>query len=159
VSSIRVLLIVTLALAGCGGGTAGVGPGDPQTPPTGRAAIEQWLSQALYKSWKCEPAVHGPLFSYSAHGRTRICSNDPLTAAGPGEFPVGSASVKELYDATEVMPIGYAVSRHTSAGGSGNSWYWYEQGIEGQGASVCVSCHQTAGQDRAGHDFVFVQVR
>lgn len=152
----------------CGGGTGDTGSaleqGDAQTPPRGRAQIEPWLVQGFYKSWKCEPASHPALPGIGAHGQNRICSNDLLSGAGPGEFPVGSSSVKEIYSGTDI--VGYAVSRHTSAGKTGNTWYWYERigssgSFDGQGLGVCVSCHQLAGSDpsRPGHDFVYTQVR
>jgi len=160
--------VVLAILAGfvwsCGGSSGDLSdPGDPQTPPKGRANLEPWIAQGFYKGWRCEPAAH-PARPFGAHGQNRVCSNELLSAAGAGEFPVGSASVKEIYSGTDVA--GYSVSRHTSAGTGGNTWYWYERigsgsPTDAQGASVCVSCHQLAGSDssRSGHDFVYTQVR
>ena len=127
----------------------------------GRANIEPWLSQGFYKSRKCEPAAHPPR-PFGVHGDDRVCSNDLASAAGPGEYPVGSASVKELYSGANL--IGYSVSRLTSAGTSGNTWYWYERvgsggATDAQGAAVCVGCHQLAGNQRQGHDYVYTQAR
>jgi len=136
--------------------------GDPQTPPMGRASIERWLAQGFYQSWRCEPQPH-PARPFGAHGETRICSNDLLSAAQGGEFPVGSASVKEIHSGSQIS--GYAVSVHNFAGTSGGTWYWYERvgsgTTEGQGAAVCVDCHRRAGADseHSGHDFVYTQVR
>ena len=158
----------------------GGGDGDAQRPPiTGRADVEAWLSQGLYKNWKCEAAAHDPR-APSPHGKNRICSNDKLSAAGAGEYPVDSAAVKELYDAAGTSVVGIAVYRHVSAGTTGANWYWYERvpsssaaphdangvvadglGSSGPAKDICVACHQAAGIDAAhsGHDFVYTQVR
>ncbi len=162
--------ILGLGGVGCGGSgsatsddtnSSGSDVGDAQTPPRGRAVIEPWIAQGFYKSWKCEPESH-PSRPFGAHGQNRVCSNDLLSAAGPGEFPVSSASVKEIYAGADI--VGYSVSRHTSAGTSGNTWYWYERigsggATDAQGAGVCVGCHQQAGNQRQGHDYVYTQVR
>ena len=89
--------------------------------------------------------------------------------AQTGEFPVGAAAVKELYDARGTTVVGHSVYLHVAAGGGG-SWYWFEHlargvGADGLGTSgtprdTCVACHASAGHDGAsGHDFVFTQVR
>ena len=160
-----ILLVTTV---GCGGtaasddGSQGSDLGDSQTPPRGRALIEPWIAQRFYTSWKCEPEPHAAS-PFGAHGRNRVCSNDLASGAGPGEFPVGSATLKEVYSGADVF--GYSVSRHTSAGRSGNTWYWYERIgaggaiTDGQGSSACVGCHQLAGNQRQGHDYVYTQVR
>jgi hypothetical protein len=162
--------IIGLGAVGCGGSGSAISDdrnspgsdvGDPQTPPRGQAVIEPWLAQGFYLSWKCEPASH-PSGPFGAHGENRVCSNDLLSAAGAGEFRVGSASVKEIYSGAGV--VGYSVSRHTSSGTSGNTWYWYERigsgaATDSQGAGVCVSCHRQAGNQRQGHDYVYTQVR
>ena len=162
-------MVFGVSAVGCGGAASpnsedvppGTEVGDAQTPPRGRAVIEPWIAQGFYKSWKCEPAPHPPR-PFGAHGDNRVCSNDLLSAAGPGEFPVGSASVKENYSGPDI--IGYTVSRHTSTGSLGNSWYWYERigsggATDSQGAAVCVGCHRLAGNQRQGHDYVYTQVR
>jgi hypothetical protein len=142
------------------------------------ATIEPWLSQGSYKSWHCEAAAHASR-SPSPHGMNRICSNNLLSAAGAGEYPVDSASVKELYDSAGQNIVGYAVYRHITAGTTGSNWYFYERvpqtsaaphdsngivadgvGSSGPAQTICVSCHQAAGSDAAhsGHDFVYTQV-
>jgi hypothetical protein len=158
-----VTMLAVLQAFACGkGSSAGGDTGDPQTPPIGRANIEPWLSQGFYKNWKCEPEPH-PARPFGPHGQNRVCSNDLLSAAGPGEYPVGSASVKEIYSGSQLS--GYSVSLHNAAGTTGETYYWYERVGSGrtdaQGASVCVSCHRLAGTapDRSGHDFVYTQVR
>jgi glutathione S-transferase len=128
--------------------------------------------------------------SPSPHGFNRICNNDLLykQPAGPGEYPVGAAAVKELYDADQKTIIGYAVEVHTSAGNDTSHWYWYErnptlgappkngmagvvadgigpdEGVAGSPTEkVCTGCHSAAGSDKAhqtgdSHDFVYTHV-
>lgn len=150
-----------------GQGTAG----NAQTPPMGATAITAWLTQGHYRSWHCEMASHAAR-SPSPHETNRICSNDLLSSHGTGEFPVGAASVKELFTASGTSPAGYAVALHVKAGTQGDSWYWYETlpgsgvvadglGDSGGAKSICVGCHVAAGSDaaHAGHDFVYTQVK
>ncbi len=165
------------ALAGCGsdsgnspnGQEGAVMPGDAQTPPTGEAsAISAWLTKGDYKAWKCEPASHDAR-SPSPHGKNRICSNTVLSTHGAGEYPVGAAGVKELYNAAGTSIVGYAMYRKVAAG-QGEAWYWFEQidgdlvanglGTSGTPKTVCVGCHAGAGSDanHSGHDLVYTQV-
>jgi hypothetical protein len=148
------------------GAVTGIAPADAQTPPTGSSAVDAWLAQGAYRAWRCEPSPH-PARSPSPHGTNRICSNDVLSSHGDGEFPVGAAAVKEIYDGTAVH--GYALYRKVGIGG-GEAWYWYEKvdesvGADGVGSSgapksVCVGCHAGAGVGgHSGHDFVFTQVK
>jgi hypothetical protein len=166
------------------------GSDDPQTPPTtGYKDVEAWLAKGYYKSWHCESAQHaarGP----SVHGINRICNNAKITAqpAGPGEYPVGAAAVKELYDAAGTSIIGYAVEVHVSAGKTTANWYWYErdpsagapakngsagliadgigpnEGVAGTATEqLCTGCHGAAGKDAKhtttdSHDFVYTHV-
>lgn len=186
------VLSFTAALAGCASdpvatstpdsGTPDSGTpdsGTAQLPPRGRVAVEAWLASGAYRMWHCEPTPHAAR-SPSPHGINRICSNAALSAhAGSGEYPVGSAAVKELYDAAGTAVVGYAVYTHVSAGTMGNNWYWYERvpltsgaphdangtvadgiGDTGPAASICVGCHAATGVDamHSGHDFVYTQV-
>jgi hypothetical protein len=147
------------------GAGPGTGPGDAQTPPTGGKDLEAWLSKGLYKAWHCEADAHEAR-PRSGHTKNRICTNDLLSAHGAGEFPVGAAAVKELYAGNDVA--GYAVYLHVKPGG-GDSYYWYERtggglvadglGTTGAPKDTCVSCHESAGPTRTGHDFVFTQVK
>ena len=163
---------------------------DPQLPPSSNAAdVETWLAGGYYKSWQCESEKH-PARSPSPHGINRICNNAKLMAqpAGPGEYPVGAAAVKELYDADGQTIAGYAVEVHVSAGKSTSNWYWYErnpslgapakngnpgliadgigpnEGTAGTGTeALCTGCHAAAGADAAhnttdSHDFVYTHV-
>lgn len=187
-------LAAPLFLFACGPQTSGpdasVSLDDPQLPPTsGFVDVEAWLAKGHYKSWKCESAPHAAR-SPSPHGINRICNNAKLTAqpAGPGEYPVGAAAVKELYSDDAGTIIGYAVEVHTSAGKNTANWYWYERnptlgapakngsaGLVADGVGpdegvaggptqqICTGCHMAAGADAAhnttdSHDFVYTHV-
>jgi hypothetical protein len=147
--------------------------GADQIPPQGYAAIDPWLDAGEYTDWNCEAAPHAGA-GVSPHGMNRICSNDLASTHTTGEFPIGAASVKELYDEAGTTVVGYAVTSKVSTGGA-ESWYWYEQvppgtdlgtivvdangvvaddlGDAGQAATVCVTCHVGAP-----NDYVWVQV-
>lgn len=159
-------------------------PGDAQTPPTTNGDdVEAWLEKGQYKSWTCETVEH-PQLKVSPHGVNRVCSN-ALAASYSGdvdaERPVGTASVKELYDDASKL-VGYAVGvkiKAKSAGG--DAWYWYERvpldsaaphdkagvvadglGSTGAAKSICVGCHAGAGSDAThsvtmSSDFVYLQ--
>lgn len=158
---------------GTGGGSAGAEPGlepDAQTPPQSGADVDAWIAQGDYQAWSCETAEHAAR-SPSPHGVNRICSNQLLSAHGTGEYPVGAASVKEIFDAEGGDIVGYAVALHVSEGTDGGSWYWYEKipgmgvvadglGDTGPANTICVGCHQGAGIDamHSGHDMVYTQV-
>jgi hypothetical protein len=113
----------------------------------------------------------------SPHGKNRVCSND-LAAGFSGkagdERPLGTASVKELYDDDSQL-AGYSVAVKVGAQSSGGAaWYWYERvptsgvvanglGDSGTPKSVCVGCHGGAGSDSkhsvtGSSDFVYLQV-
>jgi hypothetical protein len=163
---------------------------DSEVPPTtGYQALEAWLDQGYYKSWHCETGPHEAR-SPSPHGINRICNNAKVTAqpAGKGEYPVGAANVKELYDSTGASIVGYSVAVHVSAGNDTSNWYWYERnpalGLPGKNGSsglvadgvgpnegmtgtaterVCTGCHAAAGSDAKhtttdSHDFVYTHV-
>jgi len=154
-----------------GGPASGpVNVGTPDLPATGAEAdIKAWLALGEYEkgNWKCEAAPHAAR-SPSPHGTNRICSNATLSGHGAGEFPVGAAAVKEIYDGANVT--GYAMYRKLETGG-GEAWYWYEElagstvanntGDLGTARSVCVGCHAGAGSDamHPGHDQVYTQVK
>jgi hypothetical protein len=154
--------------AGCPAAT----PGNAQTPPTGTDAdIVAWLTKGDYKAWTCEPTPH-PARLPSVHTvMNRICSNTLVSQHGTGEYPVGSANVKEIYDTAGTTIVGYALYRKMAAGGA-DSWYLYEKtkndgivanglGTGGAPKTICVGCHNGAGSDanHSGHDFVYTQVK
>ena len=112
----------------------------------------------------------------SAHGTNRVCSND-LAAGFEGsvsdERPLGTASVKELYDDASAL-VGHAVGVKIAAESQGGgNWYWYERvedrvivdglGDAGPAKRACVGCHAGAGSDAehavsGSSDFVYLQV-
>jgi hypothetical protein len=86
----------------------------------------------------------------------RICSSPELSASTSGSYPVGAASVKEIYTSDKVT--GYAVGVKVAAGEGANTWYWYERlgtsvVANGIAAGECSGCHGAAPRDR-----VFVRV-
>jgi hypothetical protein len=127
----------------------------PQTPPRGQAALEPWLAEGHYRSWTCEPQIHPPRLN-GAHGRHRICSNQRLLDSASGPYPVGAASVKELYEAPD-KPNGFAVGLKITAGPGNDTWYWYERTgrlatlrpvADGVGTRACgEACHAMAPRD------------
>lgn len=132
---------------------------DPQLPPRGELDIEPWLAQQHFLTWRCETAVHDTAGNSAHRPRNRICSNSVLAAAiaSGGELPIGSVSVKELYDASDVL-MGYGVSRKVELGAGGTGWYWYEKHsnrlfADGAGDGSCPICHADAARD-----FTFVVV-
>src|SRR5262245_55028431 len=126
---IRVAACSCALLIACGDEGSG-GSGTDQTPPRGRAAIEEWLASGVFKTWAAEPAIHASR-SPSPHGFNRIWSNDLIAqnAAGSGPWPEGAAAVKELYASmTDTTPIGVAVYLKLSSDSAGGAnWYWYER--------------------------------
>lgn len=150
-----------------GGPTA---PAVSQLPDTGdEATVNAWIAKGDYKQWKCEAAPHAAR-PPGAHGRNRICSNKLLSEHGAGEYPVGAAGVKEIYDNASSNIVGYAMYRKMAAG-AGEAWYWFETlddgglvanglGNAGVARTVCVKCHRDAGlMGNLGHDLVFTQVK
>jgi len=131
---------------------AGTGTG-PQDPPTNGTELQTWLDSGFYEGWVGESAPHtstGPHFGF-----VRTFVNNTLLEslqAGNASHPVGAASVKELYGASDAAVLGHAVMvkvQEDSAGGDG--WYWYEfyQGstfADSTGNSTCTGCH-SAGSD------------
>jgi hypothetical protein len=166
-----------LALAACNGGAAmdGAGPdaaappsdallmmGTPERPPQGQAALEAWLQAGHYRGWTCEQSISDRRLN-GAHGRHRICSNRALLDSTDGAYPVGAASVKEMY-AEGDRPNGFAVGLKVTAGSDEASWYWYERTgtsstsrpvADGIGVKICgMECHAAAPRD---HVFIRAQ--
>jgi hypothetical protein len=150
-------------LADAGGAATDLGATDDVVaasppPTTGAADIERWLATGAYRAWRCEPERHAARPG-SAHSANRICTNEALSASeGAGEFPVGAAAVKELFNNAGAL-TGYAVSVRVRAGGGGAGWYWYERlapgrvvadstGDRGGARTICVSCHDGAPRDQ-----------
>ena len=129
--------------------------------------------------WHCEADSHAAR-SPSPHGINRICSNNLLADhADPEDYPVGAASVKELYDDLGQTIVGYAVNRRMTAGTDDAAWFYYERvpldhpaphdangvvalgtGDTAAAAAICVGCHNAAGSDvdHPGQDNVYTRV-
>lgn len=128
--------------------------------PASPDALFAYLQSGSYESFAAESSVHPTLAPHMSSVRTFL---NPLLeqslAAGASSHPVGSAAVKELYDASDVL-VGWAamVKVSGSDGNDESAWYWYEvfdvetgsPRIEGVGNSVCTGCHAS------GSDFVRV---
>jgi hypothetical protein len=132
-----------------------VDPGSSQRPPRGAEALAAWLEQKHHLAWRCEEKVSQPRLTGN-HGRHRICSNEIVRETGAGPFPVGAASVKELWGAG-AMPVGFAVGLKVEAGEGTNTWYWYERRADalladGTGLPQCAVCHV-----QAPRDYVFIR--
>ena len=152
---------------GCGGGSdpptappvdaaADADPGTPQRPPVGQAALEAWLAQAFHQAWTCEDRIFPPRLN-GTHGLHKICSNQALLASTStsGPYPVGAASVKQLFTAGN-QPNGFAVGVKIEEGEGPNTWYWYERRgtsptarplAEGINVPDCAVCHGMAPRD------------
>lgn len=152
-------VLVTIACVSCssdGDPSYGDDVGDRQLPARGGDDMPVWLAAGHYLDWECEPEPHEAR-APSPHGTNRICNNDALHQAdGTGAFPIGAASVKELYEGDDIRL--FAVYRKVAEGEGGDTWYWYEgrEGdvvANGEGESGCTGCH--AGAPR---DFVFTVV-
>lgn len=135
-----------------GGGGADTGGGAPgiEVLATDEASLHDFLKTDGYGAWAAESAVHdSPI-----HGKVLVFANPTLDAslkAGNASHPMGSASVKELYDADGATLKGWAVMIKTQADSDGgNGWYWYETTdltsaanptISGKGDATCTGCH------------------
>jgi hypothetical protein len=154
-------------------------PGEPapdvtQVPPvTSPQEIDAWLAAGHFRTWACEKTPSSGI----GHNLNTICSNEILVRAraSAAEYPVDSASVKEMYDASGTKVIAVSMSRHTRIGNSGDAWFWFQRAFPGSGiaadenglvanswgdsprAAPCSGCHRAAGIDanHSGHDFVY----
>lgn len=151
--SLCLCLSLSLSLLGCSDGaeTHGDDVTNPEVPPRGHADVMTWLEAGHYLSWRCEDAPH-PARPGSPHGTNRICSNAALASAPTaGLFPVGAASVKELFASDGSIRL-YAVALKVTAEPGGDSWYWFEGArgdviANGEGDGTCTGCHARAPQD------------
>jgi hypothetical protein len=119
-------------------------PDDPQLPPRGMSAIEPWLAARHHDSWSCESMPRGPM-GVSPHGLARVCSNAVLASSSGLTVPIGSATVKEIYEGDTLR--GHAVSRKVTDKGL-DGWYWYEYQVrihaDGMNEGSCPGCHYDA---------------
>jgi hypothetical protein len=146
----------TATVSGCTGpDSLGDSTTDRQIPPRGADDIYAWLEAGYHNDWHCEDE---PQPKASVHSSNRICNNDILYDAreGDGIWPVGAASVKEIFKDGSIAT--YAVYRKVEAFEGGASWYWYEGNgdkvyANGEDEEGCTECHGTAPRD-----FVFTVI-
>jgi hypothetical protein len=141
--------------------------GDTQVPPVlTNDGLEAWLAKRHFDGWTCEPSIR-PSRPPGGTAPNRVWQNDLSANHGDGEYPVGSTSVRELYDNGGAM-VGHAVTVKVAAGG-GNAWFWYEKrgtnvvasgrGDANAATEKCVACHERANPTTLfGHDLVFNQL-
>ncbi len=155
----RTLVALALALvAGCTDEPRSLGDvtDDPELPPRGEADLEPWLAAGFYLAWRCEPGPVEVRLGSPHRPATRTCSNALVIGAPAGEFPIGAASVKEMFDADGRI-MGLGVSRKLALGAGSSGWYWYERlgdrspNADGVDQGSCPACHTAAGRD-----FVYV---
>ncbi len=152
-ASCVLLVSFVLGFAGCGddtgggsGGTTATGgtTGDDGTFPSDltSAGITQFLSTESYKStpWTGDTVTREVVDTTSPHTRVRVFYNPTLIdgdAAGAGElsglaFPAGSATVKELYDATDTLVGRAAMFRTETDQNVRSGWVYYCWGPAGE---------------------------
>lgn len=122
---------------------------------TSRAGLETFLQDRGYATWRAEP---GTRESVAAHGaRVRVFFNDALVTsieAGNQTHPVGSATVKELYESDGQTIRGHALDVKVTEGAGPDTWIFYEgftnrdEPFYGKGHPTCQGCHAS------GTDFV-----
>lgn len=151
-------------LVSCGSNSSSDDPKTPSednTPITGgegiladtsKSGLKSFLTDGKYKDWTKDAAVHQDGNS-GPHGKVRIYFNDLMVEAfeqNKTEYPVGSASVKELYANDGTTLQGYAVGIKVTTGTKADSWLWYEgfnpslDQYYGKAISPCSSCHAKA---------------
>ncbi len=135
-----------------------IAPPPSAAPPIEPGALNAWLQAGSYVSWAAETAIHPAGGPHPTN--IRSYANAPLEAAmraGATTFPVDSATVKELYTASNQI-YGWAVSLKTQANADGGrGWYWYEVLNKTPGAAPVVSANGfggCTGCHAAGTDFV-----
>jgi len=140
--------------AGCAFALAAAVGAQPPDIPLGGVALESWLKDGTYRTWRAESAPHdstGPHF-----GKVRAFLNPTLFTsleAGRKNHPMGAAAVKELYGSGDrVLGWSVAIKLEAASGGGGN-WYWYEKFedrtvADARGVLLCRACHLT------GRDYV-----
>lgn len=132
----------------------------PVVVPSSPDALFAFLQSRQYESFAAESSVHPTNAPHMAAVRTFVNpALESSLAAGASSHPVGSATIKEMYDGNGAL-AGWAAMVKVSAsdGNDGNAWYWYEvfdtesdaAQIQGIGHPSCTGCHQS------GSDYVRV---
>ena len=120
--------------------------GADQVLLTGGAALLPWLEAGTYADWAAEPAPHVSAGPHGAGVRTFFnAALADAAAGGVDEYPVGAATVKELFDGQGDLD-GWAVMVKLELGQGGDGWYWYEilgasVYADGTGEELCTGCH------------------
>lgn len=159
------VLFVSLLVAACGASDSG-GNASATAVPVGNdgttgdfstaASTGAFLFAGSYTMWRVEPAIHD---SAGPHGGgVRSYYNDKYADAWNADsfpMPVGSMSVKELYDGMEID--GWAAAIKTSEGSGKDTWTWYEvlnankdpmdYDFFGVAHPTCEGCHSGSMKD------------
>ncbi len=129
--------------------------------PVDKEALFSFLSDKKYEAFKAKEKGRHP--SAGPHTKlglpVRVYMNEAIVnslEANNSEHPMGSAIVKEMFDANNNLS-GWAVMVKTQEiSDEGNGWFWYEvtsaensnalQAI-GNGVIGCTSCHMIGSKD------------
>lgn len=141
-------LVFNLSCGGSSGGSS-----DSGTTVTSEVDITAAIATGDYTSWFGHESVQGPQGN-SPHSQMKTFLNDTLKAsvdAQNTEHPVGSISIKELYNNDGSEITGYAYSEKVAAGTDADTWLWYEDlnlsnpeaSYYGVGISTCRGCHSS----------------
>ncbi len=146
-----------------GGGGGGGGDGDADAGADAGSLFaegapddtHEFLFRGLYAGWPGDVMQRNT----EAHGPVRLFFNPTLNGAiGDGAviYPVGSASVLELYNVNTDELMGWAAMVKIAENDDRDDWYYYQTfdteagggfDIEGVGAPLCADCHQNAPAD------------
>ena len=133
------------------GGSGGMGGSNGGAVPASGVELFPWLQAGNYMGFTAESDKHA---STGPHGENVRTFLNPILfdalSSGSTNFPVGSASVKELWGNGSKL-VGWAVFVKTQAdSASGNGFYWYEiynttdpskPVADGNGVGLCTGCH------------------
>ena len=142
-------------------GMNAMGGGEANSEDEYATKVFDWLAKKNYRDFPSDARIHASSAGPAVHGDVKIFFNEKLAdsmAAGNKSHPIGSMSVKELYEDENL--IGWALSlKAKEDDGKGNGWYWYEvlsttdsknPVAASLGNSNCIGCHAP------GRDFIRV---
>ncbi|MCY0999612.1 hypothetical protein OWM54_20980 [Myxococcus sp. MISCRS1] len=147
---------VLLTLVACGpSSSVDEGLGEVGGLDTSEAGITAFVREGRYREWLAEPA---PRRSVRSHGdRVRVFFNDVLArsmAEGNRVHPVGSITVKELFESDGRTTRGHALDIKVAEGTGKDTWVFYEgfgpnydDNYYGRGHDTCHGCHADQGTD------------
>ena len=103
--------------------------GAADTAPTDAEALNRFLQAGGYKNWAKESQPQQARAGAHPGGRIRAWLSPALAkslAEGAKSHPAGSATVKEMFDASGKLR-GWSVGVKTAADSAGGkNWFWYE---------------------------------